>query len=209
MVTKFAIRTFSSDEALVKERRMHIVRCSSKVFVKKGYGVSNMREIAKACQMSSGSLYHYFGSKEEILYSIINDATMSQAEYLENYAEKLDKMNSTSALHEIVREFLKWHDTNQNTTVFVYQETKNLPPNAREQIFESEGRIHDIFEKILKRGCESCEFDMGDPALIAHNIVVLGHAWALRRWYLRKRWTFESYLKEQTDSLMKMLRKGR
>jgi len=34
-----------------------------------------MRELAKACEMSAGTLYHYFGSKEEILYSIINSAT--------------------------------------------------------------------------------------------------------------------------------------
>jgi len=29
-----------------------------------------MRELAKAYEMSAGTLYHYFGSKEEILYSI-------------------------------------------------------------------------------------------------------------------------------------------
>jgi AcrR family transcriptional regulator len=50
-----------------------------KVFTKKGYDRTNMRELAKACEMSAGTLYHYFGSKEEILYSIINSATSQQA----------------------------------------------------------------------------------------------------------------------------------
>jgi TetR/AcrR family transcriptional regulator, cholesterol catabolism regulator len=207
MVTKFALRTFSNDEALVKERRMHIVRCSSKVFVKKGYDVANIRDIALACQMSSGSLYHYFGSKEEILYSIIDDATMSQVDYLEKYATDLSELNPVEALREIIKEFFNWHDRNQNTTVFVYQETKNLPQSARDQIFESESRIHDIFENILKRGSKSGDFNVVDPSLTAHNIVVLGHAWALRRWYLRKNWTFEAYLEEQTDAIMKLILK--
>jgi len=38
---EFTIRTYSSDEALVKERRNHIVRCSTKVFTKKGYDRTN------------------------------------------------------------------------------------------------------------------------------------------------------------------------
>ena len=66
MPKEFTIRTFSNDQALVKERRNHIVRCSTRVFTKEGYDRTNMRELAEACDMSAGALYHYFGSKEEI-----------------------------------------------------------------------------------------------------------------------------------------------
>lgn len=53
------------------------------------------------------------------------------------------------------------------------------------------------------RGIESGEFNVSDPKLIAHNMMVVGHSWALRRWFLRKYWTFEKYVKEQTDIIMK------
>jgi len=206
LAKEFTIRTFSGDEALVKERRSHIVRCSAKVFTKKGYDRTNMRELAKACEMSAGALYHYFGSKEEILYSIINSATSQQAGLMEDWVNELATESPTIALAELMRMFYEWHDDNQDITLFAYQETKNLPDNARQSIFDSEARILAVFEKLLTRGIEESEFNVDDPKLIAHNIVVLGHAWALRRWHLRKHWTFKTYVKEQTDAILRVVK---
>jgi hypothetical protein len=62
---EFTVRTFSNDQALVKERRNHIVRCSTEVFTKKGCGRTNVRELAKAREMSADAPYHCFGSNEE------------------------------------------------------------------------------------------------------------------------------------------------
>jgi AcrR family transcriptional regulator len=205
LVSEFKIRTFSSDQALVKERRDHIVRCSTKVFTKKGYDRTNMRELAKACNMSAGALYHYFGSKEEILYSIINSATSQQAGSMEGWAKELATARPTVALMEVLRKFYEWHNNNQDITLFGYQEAKNLPDNARQSIFDSEARILSVFEKLLVRGVEEGEFHVDDPNLIAHNIVVLGHAWAIRRWHLRKQWTFRKYVKKETDVVLRVV----
>jgi AcrR family transcriptional regulator len=164
-----------------------------------------MRELAKACDMSAGALYHYFGSKEEILYSIITNATSEQAGAMEDHADELTRAKATIALAELMKTLYEWHEVNQDTTVFIYQETKNLPANAQRDIFNSEARILTVFEKLLRRGIEEGEFDMHDPGLIAHNIEVLGHAWALRRWHLRKRWTFQAYLKEQTGAVLRAI----
>jgi len=60
------MRTFINDQASVKERRNHVVRCSTKVFTEKGCGRTNVRELAKARDMSADVLYHYSGSEEEI-----------------------------------------------------------------------------------------------------------------------------------------------
>jgi AcrR family transcriptional regulator len=205
---EFTLRTFSNDRALIKERRDHIVRCSTKVFTKKGYDRTNMRELAKACDMSAGALYHYFGAKEEILYSIINSATSQQASSVEDYGNELATVKPTVALVELMRKLYEWHDDNQDITLFTYQETKNLPANAQQDIFSSEARILTVFEKLLTRGLQEGEFNIDDPKLIAHDIVVLGHAWALRRWHLRKRWSFQTYLKEQTDAVLRAISVG-
>jgi len=164
-----------------------------------------MRELAEACEMSAGTLYHYFGSKEEILYSIINSATSQQASSMEDCANELATVSPTIALVELMRKFYEWHDDNQDITLFAYQETKNLPGNAQESIFDSEAHILTVFERLLTRGIEEGEFSIGDPRLVAHDIVVLGHAWALRRWHLRKHWTFKTYVKEQTDAMLRVI----
>jgi len=60
-----------------------------------------------------------------------------------------------------------------------------------------------VFERLLPRGIEEGESSIDDPRLIAHDIVVLGHVWALKLWYLRKHWTFKTYVKEQTDAILR------
>jgi len=203
---EFKLRTHSNDEALVKERRTHIVHCCTRIFAKRGYSHSNMRELAKACDMSIGNLYHYFGSKEQILYSIINDATLRQVEYVEHFAAETTSLDPANALRELIQKFFEWHDSNQNVTLFIYQETRALPQKAQEQIFESENRIHAIFEEAIKRGLQSGDFHVSEPGLIANNIMVIGHAWALRRWSLQKRWTLEAFIKGETEAIMSTLR---
>lgn len=194
MLKQFEIRTFSKDEALVERRREHIVQCSIKVLTKKGYNATNMRELAEA---------YISVQRRKFSIWIIHSATSLQAESIESFADGLDNANPTDALIQLIKMFYQWHHDNQDTTLFAYQETKNLSQNARQQIFKSERRILAVFERLLMRGIESGEFNVSDPKLIAHNMMVVGHSWALRRWFLRKYWTFEKYVKEQTDIIMK------
>lgn len=48
--------------------RLDILRAASRVFRERGYAASGMREIALAADLSPGNLYHYFRSKDEILF---------------------------------------------------------------------------------------------------------------------------------------------
>lgn len=205
MPIEFKLRTHSNDEALVKERRTQIVHCCTRVFAKRGYSHSSMRELAKACDMSVGNLYHYFGSKDQILYSIINDATLRQVEYIEHFAAEAANQDPVNALCGLIRKLFEWHESNQNVTLFIYQETRALSARAQKQIFESESRIHTIFEEAIKKGVASGDFQASEPGLIANNIMVIGHAWALRRWYLQKRWDFDAFARWETESIMRTL----
>jgi len=57
--------------------RLEILRAASSVFRKSGYASSGMREIALAADLSTGNLYRYFRSKDEILY-FCQDGTLDR-----------------------------------------------------------------------------------------------------------------------------------
>ena len=61
------VRTRSPDTALVAKRRREIVLVSAAVFMKKGYDRTNVRELSSALGMTKGGLYHYIGSKDDML----------------------------------------------------------------------------------------------------------------------------------------------
>lgn len=199
------MRTLSKNKPLVNERRRHIVRCSMKILDKKGYHKATVRELAEACELSIGAFYHYFGSKKELLYYVMHTATAQQFQYIKGFAQGLESVEPKTALAQLIERHYRWHDENDDITLFVYQETKNLPQNARQEVFDTEARIHGIFVKFLRKLNDSGQLDMRDLGLVAHNIVVLGHVWALRRWFLRKNWTFEAYVREQTNLVLNAL----
>jgi len=58
----------SQDAELTDLRRRQIVEGASTVLFEKGFHGCSIRDIARACGMSMGQLYHYISSKDDILY---------------------------------------------------------------------------------------------------------------------------------------------
>ncbi len=199
------VRTYSNDEVLVRERRLQIIGGATKVFVKKGYGRTNMREIAKACNMSMGALYHYVGSKEDILYLVIDHGLSKLAETVEGLRSKLTSLSATDAIREFIKVYYSGVAEDPDFVLFTYQETKNLKSSARQRMLESAARDVAVCEDLLRRGIEAGEFSMENPTLVAHKIIVLGHMWAVRRWFLRTCCTLDDYIREHTEFILKTI----
>jgi hypothetical protein len=132
---ELTMRTFGSDEASVREHRRHAALFSTGVFARKGCDRTNTRELATACEMSIGTLYHYSGLGEEILCSTINRAASQQTGSVGDCANDSARASSTIMPVGLVREPYEWYPDNEATTPFVCQAMKNLPGNARQSGF--------------------------------------------------------------------------
>ena len=201
------IRSYSADQALVAERRHHIIRYSTRLLCKRGFDKATVREIAKACDMSIGSLYHYVGTKEDILALILQRGVSEMADAVEESVESLANVSPTEALRQQMRMLIEKSNEITDITVFLYQETKNLDKAGRKAIYESEARTQGAIEKLLVRGIEAGEFEMGSVPLMAHNIVVIGEAWAFRRWALTGICTLHEYIEQETEFVLRSIRK--
>lgn len=56
------------------DRRDEIVRIAAQLFARRGFEATTIREIATAVNILSGSLYHHFGTKEDILNGAVTPA---------------------------------------------------------------------------------------------------------------------------------------
>jgi len=57
-----------------RNRRHQVVRSAAALFRKRGFKGATIRELAEAVDLQSGSLFHYFDSKEAILFAVVSDA---------------------------------------------------------------------------------------------------------------------------------------
>jgi len=199
-----AIPTLVKDSALVEERRRKIVEASVELFVRKGYHPTTTREIARAAGVSIGSLYEYVQSKEDVLY-LVCDSIHHEME-----ARLREEIGEGRAANEILenamRGYLQVCDKMQDSILLIYRETASLDQESQRYVLQNEERVTEIFAEILTQGMAdgSFYFDGEDAlALMAHNIVVLGHMWAFRRWFLRAKFSLEEYTRYQTSLVLR------
>lgn len=67
-------RTKSQNEKIRTETSKIILDSSLKLFSKKGFDHTSIDDIAKSAKISKGLVYHYFKSKDQILYTLMKSS---------------------------------------------------------------------------------------------------------------------------------------
>ncbi len=78
----------------VPERRQEIIDIAKDIFIAKGFDNTQITDIAKKMNVSQGLVYHYFKSKVEILYAVIDEIAAKKQERID---ATLRTMESTAA----------------------------------------------------------------------------------------------------------------
>jgi hypothetical protein len=151
-------------------------------------------------------MYEYITTKDDVLYLV---CMAIHAEVEQAVKEALGRpLHGKAALAEVIREYFLVCDRMSDHMLLMYQVTHFLPRKWQRKVLEAELRITDIFiqaiEELKNRGALS-GLDEATVNLMGHNISVLGHTWAFRRWYFGKNFTIEQYIEQQTDLIMSFL----
>ncbi len=203
------IPTHIKDKKLVERRRRQIVDAAVALFSQNGFHKTTTRQIARAANISIGLLYEYVATKEDILY-LVCEAIHAEMHAAVNKALK----NAQPGVHPLaiaIREFFMVCHRLSDHIVLIYQEIHCLPPKWRDIVLDNEKKITRFFTEILaamvKRGVLYIS-DKRAMNLAAHNISVLGHMWAFRRWLLSAQFTIDAYIEMQTEFILSRYQPG-
>jgi AcrR family transcriptional regulator len=146
-------------------RRDAIVDTSARIFARQGYHATGIVELCTANDLGKGALYHYIGSKEELL-AAIHDRVMDE---VMAGADRVAEGGGTASeqLAGLGRELLDViHRYPDHVWVFLHEFpalTGERAEQFRQRRHEYEGRV----EAVLKAGVEAREFRDLDPWLTA------------------------------------------
>jgi TetR/AcrR family transcriptional regulator, cholesterol catabolism regulator len=126
-------------------RRQHeVVATAARVFAERGYQATSMGDLTEATGLTAGGLYHYIGSKEQLLFSICD-------ELLEPVLERARAIVAQEAparehLHELLRVWLAHIEAHRDHMLVFAQERHVI---EREPQWRRVRRQRKAFEAIL------------------------------------------------------------
>lgn len=178
-----------------KNKRLEqITRTAVSIFYKHGYVQTSTREIAEACGMSKGNLYHYIKSKEDLLALSVEISSAQIERFARAMARELKSAPPSEVLIRAVRRTILMVDDLQEMVLFWYRESGNVSAESLDKLVKQDMYTVDLYRTILEEGCRKGEFNISDPKLAAFDIMMLCDLWSLKRWYMSKHYTMNEYI---------------
>jgi len=109
-------------------KRDAILDIAAQCFAQRSYPAASMNEIAAACGTSKARLYHYYESKDAILFDLLDRHTQRLLTLIAQTEAKAQRENldDRAALHALVRAFLQEYESAATRHAALLNDTKFL-----------------------------------------------------------------------------------
>lgn len=118
------------------------------LFAHKGYHSTSMREIARELGMNQSSLYHYFKSKEDALYKLMNDAMDDALATLEKICAA--HLSPEDKLNRVLGFYTRYYAGDQERLILLVNEKNSLTESYRRRLVQKERRYVRLFKDIFE-----------------------------------------------------------
>jgi len=166
--------------ALNTEQRVR--RAAVKLFADKGFHGTGIRDLAQAAKISSASLYHYMGTKEELLASIMRECLdrllLGAREATAEVADPRERLASLVALHVLT------HGLQPAETRVVDNEVHALSPAEKRRIIRLRDDYEHLWAETIDEGIDKGVFHDEQPAVT--RLALLEMCTGVARWYSAK-----------------------
>lgn len=188
-----------SNEERPKSERILIA--AEKVFSEKGFNKATIAEIAKLAHVAEGTVYEYFETKEDLLFSIAYERFKSN---LEELPEALELTTPLSKLRRLIRYTFSLFVTDKTfLNIFLFQLQLN-EGFYQSKAFENFRKYYNFIENIIDQGKADGDFRSDVNSRVFRNMFLGAFSHMSLRWILLEEGTsFDKLVEidEVTDML--------
>lgn len=129
------------------KRRAAIVDVAARLFARSGFAETSVSDLAAACDMSKSLMYHYYGSKEEILYAVM-------ASHIDQLEQEIDGLvaagqNARDTFTQVIRRFMDSYGGAADRQKVLLNELENLPSDKRKIVVGKQRHIIDAMQELI------------------------------------------------------------
>ncbi|MBZ0188918.1 MAG: TetR/AcrR family transcriptional regulator [Candidatus Obscuribacterales bacterium] len=121
------------------QKKLEILDAAAEMFAERGFDGTSISAIVKRCGVSKALLYHYYQSKEALLYSML----LAHCQLLVDTVSSamLDVEDPKTRLQSVVRALMQLYLTSRNKHVVLLNNLHALPQEQQAEIKELERSI--------------------------------------------------------------------
>ena len=134
-------------------RRDEILNVAADCFARQSYPATSMNDIAAARGTSKARLYHYYESKEAILFDLVDRYTQKLLAIIGQVHATAQRqaLDERATLHELVRAFLREYETSATRHAALLGSTQFLGEEQREVILNRQRDVVSAVTRFLRR----------------------------------------------------------
>ncbi|HCW60067.1 MULTISPECIES: TetR/AcrR family transcriptional regulator [Sphingomonadaceae] len=130
-----------------EERRIAIVDKAAELFARRGFTGASLSDLAAACQTSKSLIYHYFPSKEDILYEVMSSHIDQLVEDTHQVAREGGR--AADQFNRLIHAFLRHYMGAASRQKVLLNELAHLPDAMRETIVSKQRQVVEVTQKLL------------------------------------------------------------
>ncbi|MBN2280835.1 MAG: TetR/AcrR family transcriptional regulator [Candidatus Marinimicrobia bacterium] len=158
------------------EVKIKIAKSAFKVFTKKGYEETRMKDIADYCNISRTSIYQYFNNKDEIFFFILH-THLDDIYHLYRKTLRMKNMDELEKIQRIIEDiFNQYYNKEKVLELYAtyWLKEKLEHPGVYSDLQQRTEKLKDVFEALLAKGIQRNvikELDVSSMANILFLIV--------------------------------------
>jgi AcrR family transcriptional regulator len=129
------------------ERRAAIVEHAARLFAERGFLGASIADLAEACETSKSLIYHYYGSKEDILFDVMHSHVRALLDAAKEIA--VQEIAPAEKLRELTLAFVRLYVGAAARQRVLLNELQRLSKAQRATVVGIQRRLIEIVEEIL------------------------------------------------------------
>lgn len=157
-----------------------LIDAATRLFADKGYERVAVQEIVERAGVTKGAMYHYFGSKDDLLHEIYGRLLRMQTERLEKIAGSAGPI--TERLRDAAVDVIITSIENFDAAKVFFRSIDHLSAGKQKEVRAERRRYHEKFRDLVEEGQRGGDFRADVPADLAVHYF-FGSLHHLGTWY--------------------------
>lgn len=160
--------------------RAIVIAAAVTCFHRRGFFGTSVREIADEAGIAAPSIYHHFGSKQQLLREIMVQA-LREAYAMTRGAVLRAGNSPAEQLAAIVGAWISFHTKQQHQALIGLTELRALDPEGRGVVVALRDEQESLFRDVIERGVSEGIFLTDYPRDACRAIIAMGYS--IANWY--------------------------